>query len=260
MPKRQSDVSPISEPSPTPTDQADTFTLPSHGDAFTPPTPDQEAGLWMELRTLLDTLVARAATPADRLAADALVRRIGLDPVLNPLFLTALREAHELESIVLAGTGKADEAERIRRELASYGNLAPASDVAANRVVAQEKERLSSAWLTTNRLGEAATRAAGGLAHLRNWLPELFGLPDWCKERDSQNRIASGAGRLGCTICPDRTSQAAGELGVNPYLADSWRQLRRPEPAGPRRRFRSTSLSSPSPVSGLGQSPYPPRF
>ena len=201
---------------------------------------------------MLDGFVGKAATSEDREKANKILSRLGLASELAPLLLVAIREAADLGKTIDAGEDKTAEVERIRREMQSYVGLAPGSRE-QNASIAAERERLAAEHLAATRLSEAATRAAGHLQHLRDWLPQLFGQPDWTAERDSQGRIASGGGRLGCTFCPTATQQAAGVLKVDPYVPDSWRALRRPEPAGPRRRFRSQPLSTSSAPTQLGR-------
>jgi hypothetical protein len=253
MPRRENHLSPDApEPAATTPDAADSIGWPTDTTPFASLTDEQAVPLWAELADSLsglDALARRdgiAAMRKAQQAAESLITRLGLSPSLAKLFWTELDEARELEAIVTAGEGQAEKAESIRRDLQSYGNLAPASDIMANRAVAQERERLSTEWLADNRLAEAAIHAARGLRHLHAWTPQLFGLPDWTKERDEQNRIRNGAGRLSSTIPPTRTAQVAGELSVDPYVPDSWRQLKRPEPTGPRRRFRTSPLSQPN--------------
>lgn len=247
------------EPSAATPDQ-DAF-APLASDSFSKPTPEQEPALWMELRSLLDTLVGRAATPTDREVADGLVRRLGPDAAVNPLFLRAVRVERTLQAAVAAGVGQEVEVERLRREISFLGGLS-AGDPATNRANAEERERLAAEYLTASRLCDAAKRAASQLFHVRTWLWPLFSDVNPCPETTDfmgQTRRKAGGILGGCQVAPE-IQEVASEMGIDPYVWDSWRNIRRAEPAGPRRRYRSTSLSSPSPVSSLGQSPYPSRF
>jgi len=174
---------------------------------------------------------------------------------LAPLLLTAYRESVELEAIVAAGEGQAVIAAAAQRELRTvYAVVSAASTPEQARQLLAQREQLEKQYNTASQLAEAAIRAAGGLCHLRNWMPELFGLENWTRERDELGRIKSGSGRLTVTICPTKTMEAASTLSINPYSPDSWKNLPRAEPA-PRRRFRTQQISPPAGTSALGVSP-----
>ncbi len=67
MPRKENHLSPDApEPSGVTPDVADTFGVPADGDSFTPPTDEQSAKLWTDLRDLLTDLTAtrHAAGPA----------------------------------------------------------------------------------------------------------------------------------------------------------------------------------------------------
>ncbi len=243
-------------------DAADAFAVPADGDAFTPPSDDQAVALWTELRLLLDGLVARAATPADRDKANSILSRLGLAAELAPLMLIAVRESRELEAIVADGEGQSDKAERLRRGSSYVGNLA-ASTPEQNKSLAETRERLNQEWLVAYRLGESALRAARQLHHNRLWLWPLW-TPDaspFPVEKDlmGNERRQNAGGSTNCLIGP-KLQEVAGQMGLDCYKIDAWRTCVRAEPSPARRRYRSSGLSSPSPAMGLGVSPHSTRF
>jgi hypothetical protein len=244
----------VTIPSPEPA-AADSFTVPTDGDSFTPPTEEQTQVLWSELRQLLARLASVPATMQDRQDCNALLNRLGLAVELAPLLLTVWRESVELQRTIDQGQGQAQEAARIRREIQSYLNLS-AGDPQTNQKNAESREKLAAEHTAASLKADAAARAAGGKRHLESWLPELFGLPNPWKEKDEMGRPKKCGGLLTTTICPNKTAEAAANLMVDPYVPDSWKTLRRPEPIPARRRYRTTAISSPSPITTLGQTPY----
>jgi hypothetical protein len=252
-------VSKKTDPTPDPSPAADSFTLPSAGDAFSAPTEEQSVVLWSELRELLSGLVDKAATAVDREAADSILRRLGLAVELNPLFLVAIRESKELEAVVKAGVGMAAEAERIRREIQSYLNLS-AADPATNQQNATAQDRLTAQHTVAMRAADAASKAERQLRHAKLWLWQLF-TPEANPFPEVKNAlgetIKQNRGALSTTIVGPQLDAVAREMGIDPFCVDSWRDFRRPEVQPARRRYRT---SSPPAVSAMGQTHYPSRF
>ena len=252
MPKSKT----MNDPSPEPSPAADSFATQPGGDAFSVPSEEQSTVLWAELRELLSGLVDKPATAVDREAADNIVRRIGLDPVVCPLLLTCYRESVELQQTIDQGKGQAEKAAAALKECRIYVNVVASTTPEEARRIQAERQRLEAEHTAASILAESAARASSGLSHLHNWLPELFGLPNPWKERDELGRPKKCGGLLSTSICPTKTAEAATTLGVDPYLPNSWQTLRRPEPTPPRRRFRTSAINPQSGVSALGQSPY----
>ena len=243
------------EPSAATPDQ-DAF-APLASDSFSKPTPEQEPALWMELRSLLDTLVGRAATPTDREVADGLLRRLGLSEALNPLFLKATRVKRNLQATIAAGYGKEVEVERLRREISYLGGLT-AGDAATNRKQRGTRKACGRILgrkpsLRGGNSGRLSTPPLGFVAVAAVRRREPVPRNDGCLRAGP----ATGQGVAWDVPGQFRDPTGGGRDGHRPLCLGFLGNRVRPEPAGPRRRYRSTSLSSPSPVSALGQpSPF----
>jgi len=249
MPKKVD--SPTTVPAPGP----DAFTTPTDApDTFTPLTPEQERPVWRELRELLAGLVDRPATPRDRDQADGILRRLGLAPELSPLFLAAVREARELEATIVAADGAEAKAATIHRELRHYLAATPSTPEAAGKI-AEARERLSGEYLATTRLVDASTRAHSGLDHLRAWLWPLFtDETPFKEEKDFLGNVRRhNSGALSTTIVPPKTNAAARDLGLDPYVIDSWRHCRQPELAPARRRYKTVPSAFPTTTAPMGR-------
>ena len=247
MSKKLSDPSTVPEPVPP-----DSFATPPASDSFSVPTPEQQVQLWVELADLLSGVVSRAATggsaatPEDRDEVNKILSRLELAAESAPLWHTGVKESSELQHTIDQGKGKADEAERIRKKIQTYLNLG-ASDPATNEKNALAIEALNQQFTAALRLAQSGDTAERQLRHLHLWLWPLF-TPDAnpfleVKDVYGQSKRAN-AGALAGTIVAPKTDAVAREMGLNPFVIDSWRDFRQPEVQPPRRRFRTSPLSS----------------
>jgi hypothetical protein len=238
-PKQADTPSPPVPVSPKPPEDLDTFTVPvAVADAFSPLSPDQEKSAWAELRELLTTLIDTPANAADREQCDRLVKRLGLDPALSPLFLQALRERVELDKIIKSGVGAAETMSTCRQRADILTRL-PATLETVN-----ELESLRAKFDAAMARHTAAESAGLQLAALRFAFPELCSCEPF---------------RLIPSVSPHKTWAAGMAMGLDISRGPaSWREYKKPEPVKRRQYFVQPGSTQPisAPVRTVGRSPY----
>jgi len=242
-----------------PVSVSDVFSVPvAGGDSFAPQlTPEQQAETWREVRALLDIVLTGPTTLEHRRKCDDLMRRLNHDPGIGPLMLRCVQTAVELERTIAVGEGQREKAREAQKELQSLSQVAPPSDSDQAKKIRRERERLEAEFLNATKAADASDLAGRQLCHVKLWAWPLFTPEEtpFKEEKDFQGNVRrQRPGALSGLVVAPAVDKAARDMGLDPYLIDSWKNYRKAEVQPSRRRYRTSSPTSAPTI--LGQPPY----
>jgi hypothetical protein len=188
-----------------------------------PPIPSESPAGWKKLREALDK--------SDWSKAGAELESMGLSKKLVPMLSVALIEERELGEIETAGEGKGELFTKLSTKLRYLISVIPknANDVEkTSDKISQLKTDCNSALVAR----DAARRAQKMRKHLKNWIPQLWGLEAITSEH---------SGHLSGGILPPKTAKVASEVKgqrpINLYAVNSWRFVDKEISEFPRRKY-----------------------
>ena len=197
-----------------------------------PPTPSETLAGWKKLREAIDK--------KDWDGARSALEAMGLSPKLVPVFSTALIEEKELATVEAAGEDKGELFTKLSTKLKFYIAAAPqASSLSEAEKLAEQIEKTRNEANKTLIACEAGRRAQKMRKHLKNWIPQLWGLEAITSEH---------SGHLSGGLLPTKTAKAAGEIKgmkrIDLYVANSWRDFDLPAGETPRRKYNTFAPSN----------------
>jgi hypothetical protein len=188
-----------------------------------PPVAAETPAGWEKLRKHLDA--------GDWAKAGGDLESMGLSKKLVPVFSTAVSEEKELSEIEATGEGQDKKFEELSAKLKYFLSVSPknANDVEkTSDKIAELKTQCDAALVAR----DAARRAHRMREHLKNWIPQLWGLEAITSEN---------SGHLSGGLPPPKTFKAASEVkGQRPidlYVANSWRTFDESAGETPRRKY-----------------------
>jgi hypothetical protein len=198
-----------------------------------PLTPSESPAGWKKLREALDK--------KDWDGARSALEAMALSPKLVPMLAAAVAEERELGEIEAAGVGQDKKFEELSAKLKYFLSVIPKSADDAEKTsdkIAELKTQCDAALVAR----DAARRAHRMREHLKNWIPQLWGLPTIDGEH---------SGHLSGGLLPPKTFKAASDIKgmrqIDLFVSNSWRDFDLPVGEQSRRKY-STFAPSNNPL------------